>query len=1006
MTTRAARSLSLFTMPSGVGFADAMAGALLEDPGLGGRWQADNLSELTILLPTRRAVRALSEAFLRASDGRALLLPSIRPLGDVDEEELLLDPGTRFAEGALGAALPPAMDGLERQMVLTRLILKWGEVNPKAGIADPGQAAALAGDLGRFLDAVETEGVSLSALKDLVPHDYAENWQLTLEFLQIVTAHWPGVLQERGLIDPAARRTMLLEAQAAAWEAKPPKGPVIAAGSTGSVPASAKLLSVIARLPQGAVVLPGLDLDLDEEAWGAIGESHPQFGMKQLLGRLGAARDDVAPWPDSAREEAARVRLLNEALRPAEVTDRWRDMIGPLKEEMKDALQGLTLIEAQTPREEAAAIALIMRGVLEMPEKTAALVTPDRALARRVAGELQRWNIRIDDSSGVPLADAPVFLFLRLLLQAFEEKFAPVALLALLKHPLAALGGEPGRFKADIRRLERALLRGPRPAPGMGGLRLALHAYEEERRQKDPALAALITQLEEAVEPLAALWTGEPQPLKAVTERLITIAETLAAAKGASGAERLWAGEEGEAASTFFAGLLEKAGEAPPVPPRGLRAFLESLALGRAVRPRFGRHPRLAILGPLEARLYQADCMILSSLNEGVWPAETKVDPWLSRPMRRDLGLYSPERRIGLSAHDFIQAASGRETFLTRALKVDGAPAVPSRWLLRLESLLGGAGLSLPRDEVWCEWAQELDKPGASPKPVDPPRPAPPLAARPDGFSVTDVETLIRDPYALYAKKVLGLRVLEPLDNFAAARDRGIVIHKAMEAFMRAHPENLPEDIESALLEAGETAFKAAPDRPEVTAFWKPRFAQIAAWAAEEERKLREGVTRVHAECKGSMEIGGLKRPVTLTARADRIDERADGALALLDFKTGFAPSAAQVESGFSPQLPLEAAIAEAGGFEGIGAKPAGDLRYLRLTGGEKGGENRLITEEGALWAAEALAGLRALLASYESDGVPYLSRPRVQFTARFSNYDHLARVKEWSAAGAEGEGE
>ena len=999
---------ALFTMPSGLAFADVMARALSEDASLGGRFDGAALADITILLPTRRAVRTLSEAFLRQSGGRAMILPSIRPMGDVDEEEMLLDPGFSFREegAAFGAELPPAMESLSRQIVLTKLINAWGEVNPDAGAMSAGQAAALAGDLGRFLDAVETEGVELSALQDLVPGDYAQNWQITLEFLQIITRYWPDILADKGLIDPARRRTLLLEAQAAAWAAKPPQGPVIAAGSTGSVPASAKLLSVIAGLPQGAVVLPGLDLDLAPEAWEAVGESHPQFGMKQLLERLGAGRDDVALWPGAqtaaAEKNAARARLLNEALRPAEATDGWRAVLAAEGKDIAGALEGLHLIEAANAREEALAIALILRSVLEEKEKTAALVTPDRSLARRVAAELARWGIEVDDSSGVPLAETPVFIFLRLLLEAVEEDFAPVPLLSLLKHPLAAAGMAPGDFRADVRRLERALLRGPRPAPGLEGLELALNAYEEERKRDEPRLRALIAQLKEAAAPLLQLPLFEKQEAGALLGAFLEAAEALAARDEVEGAARLWAGDDGEAAAAFFAALMEAANEAPALAPAGLRAFMESLALGRVVRPRFGRHPRLMILGPLEARLQQADCLILGGLNEGMWPAETKVDPWLSRPMRRNLGLYSPERRIGLSAHDFVQAAACPRVFLTRALKVEGAPAVPSRWLLRLESFLKGAGIDgLPLAQKWTHWAREIDVPSARPAAL-PPRPAPPLHARPDRLSVTDVETLIRDPYAFYARRVLGLKALDAIDDFAPARDRGILIHRALDTFVKRYPETLPENIEEVLLEIGEEVFADAPDRPEVIAFWQPRYEQIARFLASAEPELRQDVLKAYGEIEGMLEIGGLKRPVSLHARADRIDVKRSGALHIMDYKTGGVPSAAQVESGLSPQLSLEAAMAEAGGFENVPKGPVETLTYLHLAGGEQGGAVKKITEEGSRLAAEALGGLKGLLASYENESLPYLSRPRVQFIGRYSDYDHLARVKEWSASDGE----
>ncbi|MFZ2468478.1 MAG: double-strand break repair protein AddB, partial [Parvibaculum sedimenti] len=486
-------------------------------------------------------------------------------------------------------------------------------------------------------------------------------------------------------------------------------------------------------------------------------------------------------------------------------------------------------------------------------------------------------------------------------------------------------------------------------------------------------------------------------PVEHVARVHVAAAEALAS-RGEDRASELWAKEEGDAASSFVADLIEAA---PTLGACDLetyaRLFFE-LGMTRALRPRFGRHPRLFIWGPLEARLQHADRVILGSLNEGTWPAEANIDPWLNRPMRAALGLEPPERHIGLSAHDFAEGASAAEVVLTRALKVEGAPTVASRWLLRLQSLLSGLGRADALDAPnWSGWAQKLDEAGDI-APVEKPHPTPPLAARPDGFSVTEIETLIRDPYAIYAKKVLNLRPLEPIDADVAAAERGNIIHSALENFARAYPQGLPANALDELVRIGRETFAHALDRPGVAAFWWPRFKRIAAWIVDYEDKLRVDVKRVHAELKGSIEIVELGRVIRLVGKADRIDERKDGTVAIIDYKTGGMPSLRQVEVGLSPQLPLEAAMAARGGFAEIGKATASALLYLRLTGGEKAGETRAIAPEGLV--DETYANLVALLASYEDEATPYLSRPRPMFEATYGDYDHLARVKEWSSAG------
>lgn len=1002
---------TLFSIPPGIPFLEALASALVTDPALGGALsdEPEALADLTILLPTRRAVRSLSEAFLRAGGGEAILLPRIRPLGDVDEDELAL---TGDGAGGFpgGLDLPPAVEAMDRQLRLARLVLAWGQ-GSDFGPKDAGQAAALAAELTHLIDSAETEGVNLARVRDIVPDRFAEHWQHTLSFLEIALDYWPKELSERGLIDPARRRNLAIRAEAAAWAANPPGHPVIAAGSTGSIPATAELLGTIARLPKGAIILPGLDQALDERGWTAVGPSHPQFGMKQLLQAMGAARSDVRAWPRGTVPGpiAARTRLLSEALRPAETTDAWSGEEAAALGD-PEATAGLTLIEAPTPREEAGAIAAAFREVLETPARTAILVTPDRSLARRVAEEMGRWDVPVDDSAGVPLTTTLPFGLMRLTAQAAVEGLAPVSLLEVLKHPLVALGLTPADCRRRARRLETRILRGPRPGPDMEGLRHALQTAGGDTAS-DPALADLLDRLERALTPFLGLNDEVSLPLETLCRAHVEAVEALATTQDGPGAQHLYRGDAGEAAALFMETLIASAGAVPDMSPLAYLRLLETLAAGRMVRPRFGQHPRLAILGPLEARLLSADLVILAGLNEDTWPSAAPIDAWLSRPMREELGLEPPERRIGLSAHDFQQAACGTEVLLTRSLKVDGVPTVASRWLLRLQSLLKGSGAdaALLPDRRFPDIAEKLDAPDRVAA-LAPPAPTPPLADRPGRYSVTEVETLIRDPYAIYAKKILKLRPLDPLDADAGAIERGIVLHAALEEFARRYPDSLPDDVEAALLEVGEEVFGEAPDRPGVNAFWWPRYRQVAHWLAGWEEEIRRDVKRTHAEIRGEHQLDGFPRGMVLSAIADRIDERRDGTLAIYDYKTGKPPSKNQVTSGLSPQLPLEAAIAEAGGFalgDGapLGAAPVARLSYLHLSGGDPGAaENQIATEGDGLGAA-ALEGLTGLLRHYENERAAYLSRPRVQFRGHYGDYDHLARVKEWSAADGGEEG-
>ena len=989
------------SIAAGVSFVDALASGLLA------RYGDDplRLSDVTLLLPTRRACRAIQDAFLRASGGRPLVLPRCLPLGDLDPEELFLAEQEGLG-GVLDPDLPPAIPPLRRDLLLSRLILKLG-----ASTAGPGgplneeQALRLAQELGRFLDQVETEGLGLDRLQDLVPEAYADHWQITLRFLGILQDAWPEILAAEGAIGGAERRRRLLEAQTALWEREPPTRPVIAAGSTGSIPATAALLATVARLPRGEVVLPGLDREAEPETWALIREdpAHPQHGLACLLERLGVARDEVTDWPaEVAPGLQVRRRLAAWALRPAPATAAWRDLAAGLPEAERDAaLEGVTRIDCADPGEEAAVVALVLRQALETEGRTAALVTPDRGLARRVGAELRRWGILVDDSAGRPLAETPPGVFLRLLAALAATQLAPVPLLAALKHPLAAGGQAPGAFRARVRELERAVLRGPRPAPGFAGLRRALRAT-----RGGAGLSDFLVDLEARLKPLIKAFGGRRRRLAELVEAQLATAEALAASDDLQGAARLWTGEAGEAAAEFLADLLAAADDGVTLEPGGFPGLFGSLLAGRVVRPRFGRHPRLHIWGPLEARLQHADVVVLGGLNEGTWPAEVEAGPWLSRPMRRDFGLPAPERRIGLAAQDFFQAFTAPRLFLTRALRVEGTPTVPSRWLLRLEALLQ----SFERGEAWRAeapqwraWAESLDRP-AAPVAVKPPAPRPPLAARPRKLSVTRIETWRRDPYALYASEILKLRALEPLDADPGAAERGILIHEALERFLKAWPAALPEDTEAVLLELGAEVFKAIEAKPGAYAFWWPRFCRIARHVAEEEGARRVGLREALAEIRGTLTLDAPAGAFTLSAKADRIEAYADGRLAILDYKTGVLPRVMDVDDGYAPQLPLEAAIAAAGGFPGLGPAEVGELAYWKLSGGEPPGQIRRLKAAPAALAAAALEGLARLIARFDDPATPYHAVPRPDRAPAFSDYAHLARVKEWSA-GVLGEG-
>jgi ATP-dependent helicase/nuclease subunit B len=954
----------------------------------------DALAAATVLTPTRRAGRDLAEAFLAVSGSGAVLLPQLRALGDLDEGEPPFEPGD------LALDLPPAISASRRRFELARLVT--GHQDALGRTLDAAGALELADALAGFLDSVEIEEAApLELIDGLAPEALARHWQVSAGFLKLALEAWPARLQALGLMDVGARRVALLRALAERWTADPPDHVVIAAGSTGSQPAVADLMTVIAGLPQGAVVLPGLDLSLAETAWTEVGEQHPQGGLKRLLERAGARRSDVRPWRGEAASRGRwRRRLINEALRPAEATADWLAQIRLLRDEgvaegidpIAAGLEGLSVVYARAEEEAATAAALLLREALETPERTAALVTPDAALARRVSARLTRWGVAADSSAGAPLAGYPIAALVGLAARAALDPLDPVTLLGVAKHRFVRFGLDDGPLSAARRDLEWAL-RGPR--------RDQWDAIAAQIRS-DGALV-LLNGLREAAERLAAPFAAGPARPSGAAVALAEAIETLA--RGPDGATGdLWGGLAGECAAALIASLIEESDGLPDVTPAGFVELIDALIARETVRGGGATHPRLRILGAIEARLARADLVVLAGLEEGVWPQGAPVDPFLSRPMRAELGLPPPERRLGLAAHDFAQGACAPETVLIAAERRDGAPAVASRWLWRLETLVRGAGLPLPARPALLEQARALDAPDRF-APAGRPVPTPPVEVRPRTLPVTGVERWIRDPYAVYARYILRLRPLDRPGEPVEALARGTAIHAAFERFAREHPGPLADDAQdtfaailiACLEEAGVPTHRLAREQ----ALAK----NVAPWVVAFEGRRRPGAELL-IEQSGATTFEAPGGPFTVTAKADRIERR--GRIAdVLDFKTGSAPTAKQVASGLAPQLTLTAAILADGGFADIGPAAPGELAYIRVSGGRVPGreEIRAHPNESPTMAAQALDGLKRRVAAFDVRATPYVAWATPQFMGKWGgDYDHLGRLWEWGVIGGDEE--
>lgn len=1054
----------VFSIPLGVPFLETLAESLLDGrlaPGLSGEDAPTALAQATIFLPTRRAARALGALIAERAAARfgreALLLPRIVPLGEADDAELALAAGALEA-GEAAQALAPPIAPLERRLLIARLIQRWSQAldprkarleadTPFLVPASPADAVALAGELEALMDDVGYEGIDWRAIPAAVDGDFSRYFEITLDFVRIAFEAWPAILAERGASDPARRLSALIDAEAARLAAAPPQGPVIAAGSTGSIPATARLLAAIAKLPTGAVVLPGLDRDLDAEAWRAVSgdreaglapaHGHPQAVMARLLARtLRIVREDVVVLGEPDPAGRAREAMLAQAMRPAETTEAWASLDPAVRARLaEDGCAGLALVEAADEREEALAIAVALRETLEAPGRTAALVTPDRGLAQRVCAELARWRVAVDDSAGVSLADAAAGKLARLAAEAAAERFAPLATLSLLHHPAIRLGLSAEDFARGRAALEIGVLRGPEPRPGLAGLSAALALRRVETAQdyraprprkrltrEDWDLAeTVLDRLGEAFagfDPDAAHGVGSLPALaaahRAAVEALVRPPE------GAEPDADLFADGSDEALAALFDDLAlvdtDAALEGVFLDYPGFFATLarQRRAPGRAE----AAHPRLKILGLLEARLIRADRLVLGGLDEGVWPPRAKTDAFLNRPLREEIGLPPPERRLGQTAHDFVQALGARDVVMTRAKKRDGAPTVPSRFLQRLEAFAGAerhAAMAV-RGARLLALAARLDAAPPAP-PLRQPAPKPDPALFPRRLSVTEIETLVRDPYSIFARHVLGLDPLEEIALAPGAAERGTLIHDTFARFVEAYPSALPapEIAAAKLRQIGLDLFAPLEEAyPEVRAEWWPRFERVIDGYLEWEYARRPGLAAIAVERPGKLAIPIGAETFTLSVRADRIETGRDGTATIVDYKTGTPPTSKMVFAGFSPQLTLEAAMLARRAFEGVAQPEAPpELLYVHASGGKEPFKPCPIAppkdeeRDVADLVEEHFARLTGLVARFLSGEYGYVSRPYPQYALRYSSYDHLARVKEWSAAGAEsGEGE
>jgi len=959
----------LFGLPPGADFPKALVEGLMARSA--GK-PPEALAQVQLVVNTRRMARRIRDLF---DAGPAVLLPRIQLVTDLGDHAEL-------------ARIPPPVSPLRRRLEISQLVSRLLDSQPD--LAPRSSLFDLSDSLAQLLDEMQGEGVNPDAVRNLDVSDQSGHWARAQQFLGIVQQFFDGGAEAP---DREARQRRVIEALIDRWDKQPPAQPVILAGSTGSRGTTRLLMSAVARLPQGAIILPGFDFDMPDTAWfdlnnALIAEDHPQYRFRLLMQELEVAPSGIRHWSDTPAPCPPRNALMSLALRPAPVTDQWLSD-GPALRDIPRAIADVTLVEAPSLRAEAMAIAMRLRQAAE-EGVTAALITPDRMLSRQVTAALDRWDILPDDSAGTPLNLSPPGRFLRHIAALFQHKLTAEALITLMTHPLTHSGSDRGQHLLLSRELELHMRRNGPPFPDAS----SLLAWADSRKQKDAG-----EWVHWVIDCLVDKSTIGEQVLSERLENHLTLAGRIAQGRIGEGQGGLWQERAGREARRVMDMLQREARFGGAMDATDYADLFTSILSGAEVRDRDAPHPSILIWGTLEARVQGADLVILGGLNEGSWPEMPSPDPWLNRKMRHDAGLLLPERRIGLSAHDFQQAIAAPEVWLTRSIRSDDAQTVTSRWLSRMLNLLDGlpdqggpdaVKIMRARGTAWLKRVDQLETPARQ---VSAPRPSPrpPVALRPKQLSVTEIKRLIRDPYAIYARHVLKLRPLDSLMQAPDALLRGIVTHDILETFVKGI-ENDPDSLtEAQLMALADTMLARYVPWSEMRVLWKARLSRAAGWFVTTEKDRRSQALPVAFERKGAARLDDLG--FTLTVKADRIDRDASGALHIYDYKTGRLPTKDE-QAFFDKQLLLEAAMAERGAFEGLAPASVAKAAYIGVGSARKEQPAPLEDEP----PEKVWQEFTALIRAYSAPNRGYTSR-RVMFKeGDTGDYDQLARFGEWDA--------
>ncbi len=985
--------VNVFNISPRYPFLDVLARYVIETA----KEQNLNIANDLILLPTRRACRHLKEIFLLLSENKATLIPTILPLGDIDENGFaFLDYDTIN----LDENLPKPITTIERNLILSKL------VKQKMSDISEEQAYSLAVDLAHLMDTVEMEELSFDNLKNIVPDKYSKHWQETLEFLKIITENYPLILKEQNLLNPVDYKVKLIKQQINLWKSFPPKGRIFAAGSTGSLVPISYMLKYIASIDNGYLILPGLDKNISDSDFDFLtsdypnsNQNHPQYGLLKLIKGLNLKINEVPNLPLYKKDydvvDVDREKLSSCIMISSDMNSNWQNL--SFKE---NVLENVTEIELQNEADEVFAISSLLRKSIE-ENKKALLITPDRKIAKSVASKLKSWNIIVDDSAGIPASDTITGNYIILILKMIYDNFSPYSLLAVLKHKYTHLGYNKNELNNIINSLENNVLCGKF---GIDNLDRML-SYEQCPIDVEILLNKIKALCSEYISLMSDI---DKYSIYDLFIKHLKLVENFVSGPNIDFNEILWSSdihiELSKELKSFIAALKEIKNKEYSISIDEMTAsayfiFISNYLLSLNLRITNGIHPNIAIMNSIEARLIDADLYIMAGLNEDTFPAVISDDPWMNRPMKAEFKLPLPERKIGLSSHDFVEFFCKKNVVMTHSQKVKGVNTITSRWLTKLSAIVEIAKIkwdnSLSQEVLY--WIKNFETKVIGNR-CKQPSPCPPIEARPKELSATWIEKWYRDPYIIFANKILGLEKIKDINPTIGGAEFGDIIHNAVQKFKEC---NFSTEEELLNLMVKESLSIMSINQND---FWLQRFKSIAKSFIQFEKKYKNDVKLSILENEGKYKISDN---FTIKAKADRIDVLNNNTCAVYDYKTGTIPYKKSVLTGYSPQLLIEALIIENGGYVSIGSKKVSKIAYLALKNKESDNKEIIFSEYDDKPLSEMIAdtnnNLKDMINKFYNKENPasYISHPNPNkvgdLIKKYSEYEHLARIKEWN---------